>query len=130
MDTEYQQRLLEYLKTSYDPDGMIHFLAVSAIVVESVDQNVLLKARVALTFSDEEMVNTYFDGTDMYVKMEPNDIAFAREEEWADGPPLVQGSPIELAHGWVSELAPPFWVSQDAQQAAIERTLRANDTLR
>lgn len=45
-------------------------------------------------------------------------IQFTLEKDWADGPPAIEGSPIELALGWVSKLADPFYVSPDALAAA------------
>lgn len=54
----------------------------------------------------------------MFVIVDGDDISFTREEEWADGPPAIEGSPIELALGWVSDLAEPFYISPEALAAA------------
>ncbi|MNP66733.1 hypothetical protein D3C76_1624750 [compost metagenome] len=54
----------------------------------------------------------------MYIEMTPTEIQFTKEDEWADGPPIMEGSPIELALGWVSEMALPFYVSSEAQEAS------------
>lgn len=40
----------------------------------------------------------------MFVAMDEQSIQFIQEVEWADGSPLVEGSPAELAVGWMSEL--------------------------
>ncbi|WP_339192782.1 hypothetical protein [Paenibacillus sp. FSL W8-1287] len=120
MNKETQQRILEFLKTSFDTEGTIHFLAVAA-VQEEVDvstQEVTFKIRVALTFQKGSKVNPYFDGTDLYVTITEAEIRFAQEDVWADGPPLREGSPNELALDWVSELVPPFFVSPQAREAA------------
>ncbi|MGU3471895.1 hypothetical protein ACLBWT_12175 [Paenibacillus sp. D51F] len=120
MEKEKQQRILEFLKSSFDTDGTIHILAVAAAQEEqsTLYQEVTFKLRVAITFQDGYEVNPYFDGTDLYVTITAAGIEFAREDEWADGPPLREGSPNEFAFDWVSELAPPFFVSPQAQKAA------------
>jgi hypothetical protein len=120
MDKEKQLRILEFLKTSLDAEGTIHFLAVAAMEQEKVEhlQSITIKVRLALTFQEDQSVNPYFDGTDMYILMTPTEIQFTREDEWADGPPIMEGSPIELALGWVSQLSVPFYISTEAQEAA------------
>ncbi|AIQ38565.1 hypothetical protein R50345_30500 [Paenibacillus sp. FSL R5-0345] len=120
MDKEQQQRILDFLKISFNSDDTIHILAVAAMEHEKLErhQPLILKLRVALTFHEDQSINPYFDGTDMYVLLTPTEIQFAREEEWADGPPIMEGSPIELALGWVSQLNVPFYVSTEAHEAA------------
>ncbi|ASA24929.1 hypothetical protein [Paenibacillus donghaensis] len=120
MNKQHQQRILDFLKTSLDPEGTIHFLAVAAMEQEQIEhlQSITIKLRVALTYQEDQSINPYFDGTDMYILMTPTGIQFAREEEWADGPPIMEGSPIELALGWVSQLNVPFYVSSEAHEAA------------
>lgn len=115
-----QQKILNFLITSLDPEGTIHFLAVAAMEQEQIEhlQSIIIKLRVALTYQENQSINPYFDGTDMYILMTPTEIQFAREEEWADGPPIMEGSPIELALGWVSQLNVPFYVSSEAHEAA------------
>lgn len=49
---------------------------------------------------------------------EEDNFQFALEKDWADGPPAIEGSPIEFALGWVSELAEPFYVSPEDLTAA------------
>ena len=39
---------------------------------------------------DNEGVVPYFDGSDLYVSITVNDIEFILEDEWTDGPPLVE----------------------------------------
>ncbi|MEK4730038.1 hypothetical protein [Paenibacillus sp. FSL L8-0641] len=39
----------------------------------------------------------YFDGTDLFVTISPKENQFTREKNWADGPPVREGSPLELA---------------------------------
>jgi hypothetical protein len=121
MDNTTQHRLLDFLTASFDTDDTIHFLAVSAVELGTSDQKTtLLKVRVAVSFKEGDSINPYFDGTDMYVEIGPDTIQFAREYEWADGPPILEGSPNELALSWVSKLAPPFHVSPEALDAAIQ----------
>ncbi|MEK5182716.1 hypothetical protein [Paenibacillus odorifer] len=120
MEKQYQQKVINFLKTSFDPEGTNHLLAVAAIEQERVEhsQSTIIKLRVALTYQEDQSINPYFDGTDMYVLLNPTEIQFTREEEWADGPPIMEGSPIELALGWVSQLNVPFYVSTEAHKAA------------
>ncbi len=116
-----QQIILDFLKISYDPEGTIHFLAVAAMEQERVvehSQSITVKVRVALTYQEDRSINPYFDGTDMYILLTPTEIKFTREDDWADGPPIMEGSPIELALGWVSQLNVPFYVSTEAHEAA------------
>jgi hypothetical protein len=122
MEDYAQQKILEFLKASFDPDGTLHFLAVSAVKVDHWDsvQATLYKVRTAITFQDGDEVDPYFDGTDLYVIVTPSEIVFANEGDWAEGPPIVEGSPNKLAIKWVSELAPPFWVSAAAIKASDE----------
>lgn len=121
MDKNTEQRLLDFLTANIDMNGTMHFLAVSAVELETPDKpTVLYKVRVAVTFREGDSINPYFDGTDMYVEIGPDTIQFAREYEWADGPPILEGSPNELALSWVSKLAPPFHVSPEALDAAIQ----------
>ncbi|MNV42455.1 hypothetical protein D3C71_1341280 [compost metagenome] len=76
------------------------------------------QVRVALTFQEGVTVNPYYDGTDLFVTIGEDSIEFTLEKEWADGSPAIEGSPIEFALGWVSELAEPFYVSPEALAAA------------
>lgn len=124
MNKETRQRILDFLKTSFDTDCTIHIMAVAAAQEDQdvSNQEVTFKVRVAITFQDGSEVNPYFDGTDLYVTIAVDEIRFAREDEWADGPPLREGSPNELALDWVSELAPPFFVSPHAREAADRRS--------
>lgn len=122
MDIDQQSRLLEFLKSSFDPEETMHFLAVSATQVEQdgSEQKIKFKVRIALTFQEVDFINPYFDGTDLYVAISSNGIQFTNEDEWSDGPPIMEGSPVELAIGWVSDLAPPFWVSLEAREALAQ----------
>lgn len=116
-----QRRLFDFIKQEFDHDGTIHFLALSAVEQQhdKLASLVIFKVRVALTFQAESSVNPYFDGTDMFVCMTPTEIQFTQEDKLADGPPIREGSPIKLALGWVSELALPFFISSEAQEAAL-----------
>lgn len=88
MDKTTQQRLLDFLTASFDTDGTLRFLAVSAEKIEKPNTSAeLFKVRAAVTFQEGASVIPYFDGTDMYVEVDPHSIQFAREHEWADGPP-------------------------------------------
>lgn len=123
MTPALQQKLLELLTQQLNPDGSIRFLAISAVKPEQEEATLptTLQVRVALTIQYDSGINPSFDGTDLFVTITPGYIRFTREEEWADGPPIREGSPIELALGWVSELAPPFFVSPEAQEAEDRR---------
>ncbi|MEK4513557.1 hypothetical protein [Paenibacillus sp. FSL K6-2524] len=74
--------------------------------------------RVALTFQEGDTVKPYYDGTDLFVTMGEGSIQFTLEKDWADGTPAIEGSPIEFALFWVSELTEPFYVSPEALAAA------------
>lgn len=129
MNPLLHQKLLDFLIQQFNPDDTIHFLVISAIKPEQEDADLVitLQVRVALTSQDNSGITPYFDGTDLFVAVTPEDIRFTREEEWADGPPICEGSPIELAMGWVSELAPPFFVSPEAQEAADRHASSTSD---
>ncbi|WP_422658931.1 hypothetical protein ACK8P5_25290 [Paenibacillus sp. EC2-1] len=45
--------------------------------------------------------------------MSEDSIHFTPENDWADRPPAMEGSPTVLALGWMSELAEPFYVSPE-----------------
>ncbi|MGG2197542.1 hypothetical protein [Paenibacillus validus] len=128
MDKTIQQRLLEFLTASFDTDGMLRFLVASAVELKTSEHpTTLLKVRVAVTFQEGDSVIPYFDGTEMYVEIGPSTIQFTREYEWADGPPIMAGSPNELALPWVSELAPPFLISPEALKAANHATINTRE---
>ncbi|WP_458124729.1 hypothetical protein [Paenibacillus sp. Z3-2] len=114
-----QRKLLAILESIFNPQGDIRFLAIAEkeIKVHEKEQPVH-QVRVALTFQEEDTVNPYYDGTDLFVTIGEDNIQFALEKDWADGPPAIEGSPIEFALGWVSELAEPFYVSPQALAAA------------
>lgn len=114
-----EHQLFRLLEVTFNPEGNIHFLAISETQIQSsCEVHPIHQIRVALTYKTEDIITPYFDGTDLYVAIRSNGIQFVNENEWSDGPPIMEGSPIELALEWVSELAPPFWVSQEARTAA------------
>lgn len=124
MDENMQNRILEFLKSTYDYEGTIHFLALSAKEApdHAVNGTIRYKLRITMTFKEAGEVCPYFDGTELLVDLNPDEIRFAAEDERADGPPIMEGSPNALALPWVSELAPPFFVSPEAQEA-VKRAL-------
>ncbi|MNW40616.1 hypothetical protein D3C74_177320 [compost metagenome] len=116
---ENHTQLLLLLETVLNPEGDIHILAIAEKETQIHEKERLVhQVRVALTFKEGTKVNPYYDGTDLFVTMDEDSIQFTLEEEWADGPPAIEGSPTELALGWVSELAEPFYVSPEALAAA------------
>jgi len=123
MDRITQERLMEFLRSAYDCDSTIYFLALSAKETErDLGTSIVnFKLRVALTYHEDDAVCPYFDGTELFVEVGPANIKFANEEGWADGPPLMEGSPNELALPWVSELAPPFYISREAEEEAVKK---------
>lgn len=58
MDNNYGQRLLEFLKSFFDPDGTLHFLAISAVEINTLDtvEATLYKVRTAVTFQNQDVV--------------------------------------------------------------------------
>ncbi|WP_339279095.1 hypothetical protein NYE40_23895 [Paenibacillus sp. FSL W8-1187] len=126
--TTNQEKLHKFLSSAFNPEGDIHFLAISEVETESaVKGRPIHKVRVALTYKEGDEITPYFDGTDVFVVVDGDDISFTREEEWADGPPLVEGSPNELALSWVSELAEPFYISAEARAAATHKFYQPNN---
>ncbi len=118
MDKKHHH-LLSILNIAFNFEGDMNFLAISTKQTEStVEGRPVHQVRVALTFKEGDGINPYYDGTDVFVIWDEEGIAFTREEEWATGPPLVEGSPVELAVGWVSELAEPFYISAEVFKTA------------
>ncbi|OME28905.1 hypothetical protein BSK63_23635 [Paenibacillus odorifer] len=109
MDECQEDKLCELLNDTFNPEGDTYILAITAATYESA----IYKVRIALTYQDSDGINPYFDGAELFVQITPEGILFVNEELWADGPPLMEGSPIELAFGWVSELNAPFFVSPE-----------------
>ncbi|MBU5353185.1 hypothetical protein KQI74_12875 [Paenibacillus barcinonensis] len=114
-----QRKLLALLESTFNPEGDIHFLAITEKKIQAHEkERPVHQVRVALTFQGGDTVNPYYDGTDLFVTIGEDNIQFALEKDWADGPPAIEGSPIEFALGWVAELAEPFYVSSEALTAA------------
>lgn len=117
MNNIQEKLLIKLLNDTFNPEGDIHILAISAVTSldapHEIQHSSFYKARIALTYQDSDGINPYFDGTELFVKITPEGIRLAKEEEWSDGPPLMEGSPIELAVGWVSDLNAPFFVSPE-----------------
>jgi len=127
------QQLLSLLETTFNLEGDLHILAVSA-KVHTVDENErpVHKVRVALTYKEGDLICPYYDGTELFVLFNETGIEFTNEgqesvngdswefvyeEKWADGPPIIEGSPKHIALNWVAQLAPPFYVSSVALNA-------------
>ncbi|MGN7414605.1 hypothetical protein [Paenibacillus sp. SAF-068] len=114
-----QRKLLVLLESTFNPEGDIHFLTIAEKEIQIHEkERPVHQVRVALTFQEVDTVNPYYDGTDLFVTIEEDNIQFALEKDWADEPPAIEGSPIEFALGWVSELTEPFYVSHEALRAA------------
>jgi hypothetical protein len=114
-----QRKILALLESTFNPEGDIHFLTIAETQIQIHEkERPVHQVRVALTFQEEDTVNPYYDGTDLFVTIGEDNIEFALEKDWANGPPAIEGSPIEFALGWVSELAEPFYVSPQALAAA------------
>ncbi|KAA8753964.1 hypothetical protein [Paenibacillus sp. UASWS1643] len=114
-----QRKLLALLESTFNPEGDIHFLAIAEKQIQVHEkERPVHQVRVALTFQEGDTLNLYYDGTDLFVLMGEDNIQFTLEKEWTDGPPTIEGSPIEFALGWVAELAEPFYVSPEALAAA------------
>ncbi|OAZ42742.1 hypothetical protein [Paenibacillus polymyxa] len=113
------RKLLALLESTLNPEGDIQFLAISEKQIQVHEkERPVHQVRVALTFQEGDTVNPYYDGTDLLVTMGKENIQFTLEKDWVDGPPAIEGSPIEFALGWVSELAEPFYVSPEALAVA------------
>lgn len=114
-----QDQILKLLESNFNPEGDIHFLSIAETQIQIYEkERPVHQVRVALTFQEGDTVNPYYDGTDLFVTIGEDSIEFTLEEDWADGPPAIEGSPIEFALRWVSELAEPFYVSSEAFAAA------------
>ncbi|MFF2017805.1 hypothetical protein [Paenibacillus sp. NPDC058177] len=116
---EAQKGLLSLLESTFNPRGEIHFLAIAKKQIQVHEkERPVHQVRVALTFQEGATVNPYYDGTDLFVTISEDSIQFTLEEEWAESPPTIEGSPIEFALSWVSQLTKPFYVSAEALAAA------------
>lgn len=115
MNKTQEKLLFELLNDTFNPESDNHILAISTVnLLEAPDEiynAAIYKVRIALTYLDRDGINPYFDGTELFVQATPEGFQFVKEEVWADGPPLMEGSPIELAANWVSGLNAPFFVS-------------------
>ncbi|MGC5776642.1 hypothetical protein [Paenibacillus pabuli] len=113
------KKLLALLESTLNPEDDIHFLAIAEKQSQTHEkERPVHQVRVALTFQEGDRVNPYYDGTDLFITTDEDNFQFTLEKDWADGPPIIEGSPIEFALGWVSELAEPFYVSSEALAAA------------
>ena len=113
------KKLLALLESTLNPEDDIHFLAIAEKQFQTREkERPMHQVRVALTFQEGDRVNPYYDGTDLFITTDENNFQFTLEKDWVDGPPIIEGSPIEFALGWVSELAEPFYVSSEALAAA------------
>ncbi|AIW42383.1 hypothetical protein [Paenibacillus polymyxa] len=118
MNSKHNQ-ILKLLEAAFNPEGDIHFLAIGEKEMQvHEEERPVHQVRVALTFQEGDTVNPYYDGTDLFVTMDEDNVQFTLEKDWADRPPAIEGSPIEFALGWVSELAKPFYVSSEALTVA------------
>ncbi|PWW37886.1 MULTISPECIES: hypothetical protein [Paenibacillus] len=114
-----QGQLLSLLETTFNPEGDINLLAIAEKEIQINEKGRSVhQVRIALTFQEGGTVNPYYDGTDLFVTIGEDNIQFTLEKDWVDGPPTIEGSPIEFALGWVGELAEPFYVSPEALAAA------------
>ena len=130
MNEVTQQRLLEFVRITFHYDETLHLLAVSATEVGRAKKSseTFWKVRVALTYREEDSMNPYFDGTDLEVAVDGMEIRLMEESLLANDPPIVEGGSNELAINWVSELASPFWISEEAEKAA--KTMVKNTTFK
>ncbi|MBW4083651.1 hypothetical protein [Paenibacillus sp. S150] len=115
-----RKQLLEFLEGTFNYDGTVYLLAVSAR--ESAGDEAALEShwrlRVALTYKENDIVNPYWDGTELDIALAGENIRLLDEVALVNKPPTVEGSPNELALEWVSEIAPPLWMSDEARKAA------------
>jgi len=82
-----QRKLLALLESTFNPEGDIHFLAIAEKKIHVHEkERPVHQVRVALTFQEGDTVNPYCDGTDLFVTIGEDNIQFALEEDWADGP--------------------------------------------
>lgn len=116
-------QLLEFLDRTFNYDGTMYLLALSAR--ESTGVGIALEShwrlRVALTYRENDTtVNPYWDGTEIDIALFGDNIWLLDEAALADEPPIIEGSPNALALEWVSEIAVPLWVSDEAREAAAK----------
>ena len=108
-----RKQLLEFLERTFDYDGTMYLLAVSARKM-SINESAMeshWKLRVALTYKEGDTVNPYSDGTDLDIALSEDSLRLLDEAALANEPPIIEGSPNALALEWVSTIAPPLWVS-------------------
>jgi hypothetical protein len=115
-----RKQLLEFLERTFDYDGTMYLLAVSArkMGINETAMESHWKLRVALTYKEGDTVNPYSDGTDLNIALSEDSLRLLDEAALADEPPIIEGSPNALALEWVSAIAPPLWVSDEAREAA------------
>ncbi|OMF96833.1 hypothetical protein [Paenibacillus sp. FSL R7-0337] len=122
-NTSIREQLLKFLNETFNYDGTTYLLAVSAR--GSTGDGTALESnwrlRVALTYRENDTtVNPYWDGTELEIALTGENICLLDEASLADEPPIIEGSPNALALEWVSEIAVPLWVSDEAREAAAK----------
>ncbi|NUU63046.1 hypothetical protein [Paenibacillus agri] len=118
-----RQKLLEFLDRTFNYDSRTYLLAVSARgnTGDGAALESYWKLRVALTYRENDTaVNPYWDGTELDIAWCRNIIRLVNEAALIDEPPIIEGSPNALALEWVSEIATPLWVSDEAREAAAK----------
>lgn len=121
-NTSIREQLLKFLDRTFNFDGTTFLLAVSAR--ESIGDGIALEShwrlRVALTYKENDTVNPYWDGTEFDIAWGRDNILLLDEVVLTNEPPIIEGSPNALALEWVSEIATPLWVSDEAREAAAK----------
>lgn len=129
-----RRKLMEFLEKTFDYDGKLQLLAVSARRDRTKGKSDELhwKLRIALTYrEDDTKVNPYWDGTELEIALAGDSIWLLEESALIDEPPIIEGSPNALALEWVSEIAPPLWLSDEARKEAtakvVDEATRVNE---
>ncbi|WP_019914330.1 hypothetical protein [Paenibacillus sp. HW567] len=117
-----RQKILELLNKTFDYDGATHLLAVAIRKVAdgAFTEETILRLRVAMTYREGKSINPYWDGTEIDIILKGEHPYLLNEQTLADEPPMIEGSPNELALEWVSALATPLWISNEVKEAALE----------
>lgn len=120
MKQQIRKEILAFLKTTLDYDRTLHILAVSAKEIEGSRNEGHWKVRVALTYREGDLLNPYWDGTEIDLILKENKFQLLDEGVFTNEPPIIEGSPNSLALDWVTAIASPLWVSDEARAAASE----------
>jgi hypothetical protein len=86
-----RKQLLGFLERTFNYDGTVHLLVVSARRVGARGQSgePHWRLRVALTYEENDTINPYWDGTELYIALVGDSIWLLDESVLANEPPII-----------------------------------------